>query len=533
MTTRLLAAWLTVLLHAGVGLAQQPAVAHRPQQEQPLCCGAVPVASEKSSDRRQPNQRTARVAPRLKPGAIKQLRLPDVHITSAAHYGVRRNGIKVPHVQVNGMIGGTIGFELLLPDKWNSRFVMGGGGGFVGRISNQARNTINQGYATVGTDTGHQWPSGLKIRWALDNVEAQVNYGYLAIHRTAQVAKSLIHAYYGSDPKYSYFTGCSTGGGQALIEAQRYPEDFDGIISAAPVVNHTGLAAARLYNAMHFFPDPTKLDKPIITAQVLQRLHAEVLKKCDEQDGVKDDILDDPRLCRFDLSQFKGITDVQRKALQAVYDGPRNETGQIFPGMPLGTEDRWFTWKAGSIPQILKREDVPNAGFAMGVDFCKYLLFNDPDWDYSKYDFSNWQKDSRLAGTFLNANNPDLSKFKAAGGKLILWHGWNDGPLTTLGSIDYFEEVEKRDPQVRDYFRLYLLPGVTHCRGGAGPDQVDWLTILTRWVEQGQPPQQLVARKLDQRGKATMTRPLHPYPLRAVYKGSGSTNEAQNFVLPK
>jgi hypothetical protein len=185
------------------------------------------------------------------------------------------------------MIGGTIGFELLLPDKWNSRFVMGGGGGFVGRVSNQARNTINQGYATVGTDTGHQWPSGLKIRWALDNVEAQVNYGYLAIHRTAQVAKSLIHAYYGSDPKYSYFTGCSTGGGQALIEAQRYPEDFDGIISAAPVVNHTGLAAARLYNAMHFFPDPTKLDKPIITAQVLQRLHAEVLKTCDEQDGVE------------------------------------------------------------------------------------------------------------------------------------------------------------------------------------------------------------------------------------------------------
>ena len=169
----------------------------------------------------------------------------------------------------------------------------------------------------------------------------------------------------------------------------------------------------------------------------------------------------------------------------------------------------------------------------MGVDFCKYLLFNDPDWDYSKYDFSNWQKDSRLAGTFLNANNPDLSKFKAAGGKLILWHGWNDGPLTTLGSIDYFEEVEKRDPNVRDYFRLYLLPGVTHCRGGAGPDQVDWLTILTRWVEQEQPPQQLVARKLDQRGKATMTRPLYPYPLRAVYKGSGSTNEAQNFVLPK
>ncbi len=201
--------------------------------------------------------------------------------------------------------------------------------------------------------------------------------------------------------------------------------------------------------------------------------------------------------------------------------------------MPLGSEHRWFTWKAGSLPQFLKREKVPNPGFAMGVDFCKYFLFNDPDWDYSKYDFSNWQRDSHLAGTFLNANNPDLSKFKAAGGKLILWHGWSDGPLTPLASINYFEEVERRDPKVREYFRLYLLPGVTHCRGGSGPAKVDWLAVLAQWVEHGKPPHRLVASKLDRRGEVTMTRPLYPYPLRAVYKGSGSTNEAKNFVLRK
>ena len=531
MIIRLLVALLAILSQA---------VAVRAQKEQPLCCGAKQVTSEGSSDSQQQNPQNARVTPRLKPAEIKQLRLPDVRITSAIHHegsndanATGRDQVSVAHVEVEGVIGGTIQFELLLPDKWNSRFVMGGGGGFVGRVSNQARYSINQGYATVGTDTGHQGPSGMTAEWALDNVEARVNFGYLAVHRTAEVAKAIIYAYYGSDPKHSYFSGCSTGGGQALIGAQRYPGDFDGIVSAAPVVDYTGLAATRVYNAQHFFPDPSKLDKPIITEQVLQQLHAEILRKFDEQDGVKDGILDDPRQYRFDLSQFGELTLVQRKALQAVYDGPRNEKGQIYPGMPLGSEGRWFLWKAGSIPQFLERGKAPNPGFLLGIEFCKYFVFNDSDWDYSKYDLSTWEKDSHLAGTFLNANNPDLSKFKVRGGKLILWHGWSDGPLTPLASVNYFEEVEKRDPKVRDYFRLYMLPGVTHCGGGPGPDQVDWLAIVAQWVEEGKAPHRLIASKLDKSGNITMTRPLYPYPLRAVYNGTGSTNEAENFVLPE
>ena len=482
--------------------------------------------------------------PRLKPGALKRLRLPDVRITSAMHHEAKKAAnadnagrflgpISVAHVDVEGLIGGTIRFELLLPDEWNGRFVMGGGGGFVGRVSNFARDSIDEGYATAGTDTGHQWPSGTKAGWALDDVEAQVNFGHVAVHRTAEVAKAVIWAYYASEPEYSYFLGCSTGGGQALIEAQRYPDDFDGIVSAAPVVSHTGLAAARVYNAQHFFPDPNKLDEPLITEQLLEQLHAEVLRKCDERDGVKDGILDDPRMCRFGLSEFPGLTPDQRKALQALYDGPRNENGPIYPGMPLGSEGRWYLWKAGSIPAFLARDKAPNPGFALGIGFCKYFVFNDPDWDYSTYDFSCWEKDTHLAATFLNADNPDLSKFKSRGGKLILWHGWSDGPLTPLASIKYFEEVEQRDPDVRDYFRMYLLPGVTHCRGGAGPDQVDWLATLVQWVEQGKAPHRVIASKLDKDGHVTTTRPLYPYPLRALYKGNGDTTKAANFVLPE
>jgi feruloyl esterase len=478
--------------------------------------------------------------PVLKPAEIQRLRLPDVRITSVAERGAAgaesraddRRGTDAAHMEVQGVIGGTIRFELLLPVEWNGRFVMGGGGGFVGSVTNFARGSINEGYATAGTDTGHQWPSTMTAGWALDNVEAQVNFGHLAVHRTAEVAKALIAACYGSEPDYSYFIGCSTGGGQALMEAQRYPDDFDGIVSAAPVVQHTGLAAARVYNAQRFFPDPKSLDKPLISNQLLQRLHAEVLRTCDEQDGVKDGLLDDPRQCRFDLSQFAALTPVQRRAIQAVYEGPRNEKGQIYPGMPLGVENQWFLWASGSMPAILAQDRAPNPGFSLGVDFCKYFIFNDPAWDYSTYDFSTWEKDAHLARTFVDADNPDLSRFKAGGKKLILWHGWSDGPLTPLASINYFEEVERRDPQVRDYFRLYLLPGVMHCAGGPGPDRVDWLAVVRRWVEEGIAPCRLIASKLDKDGKAIMTRPIYPYPLRAVYNGRGDINDAASFTLP-
>ena len=480
------------------------------------------------------------VAPKLQPEEIQQLRLPDVRISTAVHREAKPAGGRranpqqavVAHVEVRGVIGGTIGFELLLPDGWNRRFVMGGGGGFVGSIANFARDTINRGYATVGTDTGHQSPSGTRAGWALDDVAAQVNFGHVAVHRTAEVAKAIIAAVYEDNPEYSYFIGCSTGGGQALIEAQRYPDDFDGIISAAPVVQHSGLAAARVFNAQHFFPDPDKLDEPIISEDQLMRLHAEVIETCDEQDGVKDGLLDDPRACRFDLSEADWLSATQRRAIEALYDGPSNEQGQIYPGMPLGSENRWYLWKAGSLPPFIARDNSPNPGFALGVDFCKYFVFNDPDWDYSTYDFATWNDDAHLASTLLDANNPDLSRFKTAGGKLILWHGWNDGPLTPLASIEYYEEVERRDPDLRDFFRMYLLPGVQHCRGGDGPDRVDWLAILRRWVEEGQAPYRVVAEKVDLGGSVTLSRPVYPYPLRAVYTGTGSTNDAANFMLP-
>ena len=466
-------------------------------------------------------QRESYSAPRLTVDQIKQLRLPDVRFTSVAHYEENPDfRVNVAHVEVNALIGGVIGFRLFLPDEWNGRFVMGGGSG---RFGNYMSFSVNRGYANAGKGAGNRFDERGEMWWMVNRGDSR--------HRRAEVAKAIIHAYYGIEPKYSYYGGCSGGGLGGLSLAQRYPEDFDGIIAAAPIVDLVGNIAARVYNAQHCFPDPNKLDQTIVTKNLLLQLHAKVLEKCDTLDGVKDGIIDDPRQCSFDLSQFEGLTATQQEALKAIYEGPRNENGQIYPGIPLGTEDQWFNFKIGSFPRILKQSGAPNTQFRSGMFFCKEQIFNDPNWDYSSYDFVNWEKDTQIARTFMNAVNPDLSKFKTHGGKLIIWHGWADGGVTALSSIAYFKEVEQRDPELRDYFRLYLLPGVKHCGGGVGPDQVDWLATLANWVEQGKAPHRLVASKHDKDGNVTMTRPIYPYPLRAIYKGSGSTNEAENFLL--
>src|SRR5256886_9665148 len=214
---------------------------------------------------------------------LRQLRLPDVALDSVTT--VAPGARKKSGVQVKGVIGEHIRFELLLPDDWNGRFVMGGGGGFVGTVQNAARGSVNQGYATVGTDTGHQYEPGYIARWALDDLEAKVNFGYLAVHRTAEVAKALIRSYYQTEATHSYFVGCSRGGGQAMMEAQRYPQDFDGIVAGAPAFHWTGIAATMVTIAKALYPNPEHLDSPVLNRETLQKLQSAIIEQCDEQDG--------------------------------------------------------------------------------------------------------------------------------------------------------------------------------------------------------------------------------------------------------
>src|SRR6266566_4792350 len=221
---------------------------------------------------------------------LRQVRLPEVVLESVTQVtpDAQNKPNAAAYLEVNGVIGEHIRFELLLPDVWNGRFVMGGGGGFVGTVQNASRDSVNKGYATVGTDTGHQSQPGYMAGWALDNLEAKVNFGYLAVHRTAEVAKALVRAYYRKDPDHSYFIGCSRGGGQALMEAQRYPDDFDGIVAGAPAMDWPGIAAAFVRNSQAAFPDPATLERSVITRDNLKLLESRILAACDAKDGVKD-----------------------------------------------------------------------------------------------------------------------------------------------------------------------------------------------------------------------------------------------------
>src|SRR6266850_5636735 len=443
---------------------------------------------------------------------LRQLRLPDVVLQSVEHKTPAAKNSK-PHLEVTGVIGEHIHFELLLPDDWNERFVMGGGGGFVGTVQNMARYSVNLGYATVGTDTGHQSLQGHMAGWALDNMEAKVNFGYLAVHRTAEVAKVPIRSYYRKDATRSYFLGCSRGGGQAMMEAQRYPKDFDGIVAGAPAFNWPGLAATSVTIAKALYPDPAHLDNTVVTKEALRKLQAGILDQCDAQDGLKDGVIQNPAKAHFDLSKVPDLTDEQRKAIAVIYQGARNDRGAIYPGFAPVAEcdpDQWIAWITGPVPAFAK-DHVPDLTFAFSTQIFKYLVFNDPDWNYATYNFSNFERDARLAASFLNATNSDLSDFKARNGKLILWHGWADPALPAQATIDYYREVQAYDGQAGDYCRLFMVPGCLHCGGGPGAAEVDWLSVIVDWVEHSKAPDRLVASK-KQNGKVVMTRPLYPYP---------------------
>lgn len=467
-------------------------------------------------------------SPVLTPAEVSGLQLPDVEIESATHQdGAKGNeNTRLPYLEVRGVIGGSIRFELLLPDDWNSRFVMGGGGGLVGSVQNAARRYVNDGFATVGTDTGHQ-ADGTDGSWALDNLEALVNFGHVAVHRTAEVAKAIIREYYGAGPRKSYFYGCSRGGGQALMEAQRYPQDFDGIVSGAPAFDWPGIAAMGTNIAQTMYPDPSKLDETILNREDLESLYSAIMEQVDEQDGLKDGIIDDPTAVIFDLSKVSALTERQRAVAQVIYDGPRKNGQSLYPGLPLGAESGnggWYQWLTGPVPGVV------SLSYAFSTNIMKYFVFNDPDWDYSTYDFKTWEEDTRLAGSVLSSKDPDLGAFAARGGKLILWHGWADAALPAQASVDYYEEVLDHDPDAMDYARLFMVPGCYHCGGGPGISRVDWLKVVVAWTEEGKVPERVIARKPAREGNPAMTRPLFPYPDRARYGGSGDVNDAANYV---
>ena len=422
-------------------------------------------------------------APAMTCESLKTASLADARITDVV--AVTPSAPGGPHCRVSGVIGKEINFVALLPTTWNGRFLMGGGGGLVGSVDNQAAAEVNNGYATAGTDTGHQG-TPLQGGWALGNEERRINFGSLAVHRTTETVKALIQAYYGKAPVKSYFVGCSNGGRQAMMETQRYPEDFDGVVAGAPAYDFTEVATS-------FIRSPE------------------------------------------DKAGADCLTKAQRAAVAVIYGPVTDKDGVIYPGQPFGGEGQaagWPAWitGAGSLIPVSGSTKAPSVQWAFGTEIFKYLVFGDSTWNYARYDLSKARTDLARAATYYNAVNADLSPCAARGGKLIIWHGWSDPALNALASIRYFQEARARSKAVDANLRLFLLPGVLHCAGGTGPDRVEWPRVIADWVEGGKAPGRVIASKMGADSKPTRTRPLCPYPEVAAWTGKGSTDSEENFA---
>jgi feruloyl esterase len=414
-----------------------------------------------------------------------------------------------------------IKIEVWLPTSgWNKKFQAVGNGGWAGVISYAALGeAVKMGYAAASTDTGHSSPGGA---FALGHPEKLIDFAWRSEHLMTVRGKALVEAFYGGAPARSYWNGCSTGGRQALKEAQMFPDDFDGIIAGAPG-NRTAMA---LWIAHAVLKDPATYIPP----EKYPLIHAAALKACDSVDGLADGLIDDPTRCKFDpgvllCKSGEGpdcLTAPQVEAARKVYGPGRNpRTGQeLFPSVAPGSELGWAVMGRGPQP------------YAAILDQLKYVVFANPEWDWRSFDFD---KDNarfeRPEYLIMNGTDPDLKKFVAHGGKLLLYHGWNDQNVSPYNTVKYYKSAVDTLGASRsaESIRLFMAPGMAHCGGGEGPNVFDKVGTLDRWVSDGKAPDRIVASRVVE-GKVERTRPLCAYPQVARYKGSGSIDDAENFV---
>jgi hypothetical protein len=431
---------------------------------------------------------------------------------------------------------------------WNGKFQGVGNGGFAGSIGfAELGYAVSHGYAAAATDTGHRG-TATDAQWAMNHPEKIIDFGYRAIHETADTAKAVIKGFYGEGPKRSYFNSCSTGGRQALMEAQRFPADYDGIIAGAPANNYTRGIVICVTNTQ-------ALTQPgaFIPPSKLPAIQTAALNACDANDGVKDGVIENPTQCRFDPSVLlcKGaesdgcLTQPQLTALQHIYSGAKDSKGKLLmPGFSPGGEAEPGGWGAWITGAALGR----SSEYAYGTNFFRFMIFGDANWDYKTATPDDIAKisDEKLSRT-LDSMNPDLSKFRARGGRLIMFHGWADAAIPPTNSVNYYTSVQKKLglKDAADVVRLFMVPGMEHCGGGAGPDYFGQNTVprndadhdidaaVERWVEQGTAPEKIIAAKLKERNSpatgVSRTRPLCAWPKTAHYNGSGSTDEAEHF----
>lgn len=463
-----------------------------------------------------------------------------------------------PFCRVAGVISPTadssIRFEVWMPGSdWNGKFQGIGNGGFGGSIGFAAMAAaVRRGYAAASTDTGHAGGT-TDATWALGHPEKVVDFGYRAIHETAEKAKAIVGAFYGQGPRRSYFNSCSNGGRQALMEAQQFPADYDGIIAGAPANYWTHLLTASMWDVQATMGEAASY----IPADKVPAIESATLAACDGQDGVKDGVIEDPSSCHFDPGALlcKGPESIaclaapQVAALKKLYSGPLDSKGgQVFPGYSVGGESGsggWPAWITGG-------GQGKALMYAFGTQFFSNMLYQNAAWDWRMFTVDRDMKsaDEKL-GPVMNATDADLKKFQARGGKLILYHGWSDAAIAPMNAIRYYESVISKmgAKNTEPFVRLYMVPGMQHCGGGPGPNnfgqasvpagdaQHDMSAALERWVEEGIGPDTIIATGYktgtNPASGVARTRPLCAYPAVAHWKGSGSTDDAANFECVK
>jgi Tannase and feruloyl esterase len=518
--------------------------------------------------------------------SLTSLALPNTTITSATSVpagpfttppgpdGKTKTAAVPAFCRVAGVIAPTpdskIKFETWLPtDTWNGKFLDLGNGGFAGFLVYPGMIVmVNRGFATASTDDGHT--GMLDATWAIGHPEKVKDFGFRAVHETAEKSEAIVKAFYGKNLAHSYFNGCSDGGREALMEAQRYPDDFDGIVAGAPANSWTHQFVGFIWDEQATAVDPASFIPP----EKLPIIQAAALSQCSTLEGASDGILENPRQCHVDLAKIKCpdadapncLTAPQVEAARKIYTGPKNpRTGeQIYPGYQPGSEADPYNWKAwitGATPGTAIQ-------FFFGNAFFADMVFENPKWNFRSLDFD---KDVKLTddkmGPIVNSIDPDLSRFRARGGKLIEYHGWADGAIAPTDSVDYYEKVMQKTAgtadtkkpgqngselqQTQAFYRLFMVPGMGHCFTGDGANNFgnsydvpnpqtdaehDVIGALDRWVTSGAAPEKIIATKFvednPEKGVAR-THPLCPYPQEAKYMGKGAKTDAANFTCER
>ena len=482
-----------------------------------------------------PKPAIANVKPVRSCESLTSVALPNTTIESAAVDPDNAGICRVTAITTHPPAGDKVRIWLAIPTaNWNGRFMGTGGGGFSGGSANGVNAPVAQGFAAGATDTGHEGQSG---SFALDaqgrlNWQAIRDNAHIGIHEMTVTGKALTQALYGVAPRFSYFNGCSTGGRQGLMEAQRYPQDYNGMVSGAPAINWNRLHVQQfwgpvLMNAMNNAVAPCKLAAATAAA----------IAACDPIDGVKDGVIEDPKRCTYDPKALVGtsagecgsFTEADATVIRRLWEGPRREDGTfLWYGLPRGA-DLNALWTSRGTP-------LRPQPFGIMLDWFKYFLAQDPQFDpgavtpaaYERL----WDQSVEQYGAVIGTDNPDLTTFRDRGGKAIVWHGWADQLIAAEGSIDYYTRVQQQmggAKKTSEFMRLFMAPGVGHCAGGIGPAPTGMVDALLAWVEDGKAPETLTAVRRDQAGTITRSRPLCQYPLVAKYKGSGSTDDAANF----